>query len=209
MTKIITYDSTLRDGEQSEGVSLSLEDKLRIAWRLDEFGIDIIEGGFPGSNPKDIAFFRELREHPLKHARIAAFGSTCKKGVLAADDPGLVSLIDSGAPIVAIVGKTWDAQVERALLTSLDENLRMISDSIAFLKEHDLEVVFDAEHFFDGYRANPDYALACVCAAAQAGADSIDLCDTNGGSLPHQIEEAILAGGNHRRPEYANRHPLP
>ena len=192
MTKIITYDSTLRDGEQSEGVSLSLEDKLRIAWRLDEFGIDIIEGGFPGSNPKDIAFFRELREHPLKHARIAAFGSTCKKGMPAADDPGLISLIESGAPIVAIVGKAWDAQVERALLTSLDENLRMISDSIAFLKEHDLEVVFDAEHFFDGYRANPDYALACVRAAAQAGANSIDLCDTNGGSLPHQIEEAIL-----------------
>ena len=162
MTKIITYDSTLRDGEQSEGVSLSLEDKLRIAWRLDEFGIDIIEGGFPGSNPKDIAFFRELREHPLKHARIAAFGSTCKKGVLAADDPGLVSLVESGAPIVAIVGKAWDAQVERALLTSLDENLRMISDSIAFLKEHDLEVVFDAEHFFDGYAGDSAYALKAI-----------------------------------------------
>ena len=146
-----------------------MEDKLRIAWRLDEFGIDIIEGGFPSSNPKDISFFRELREHPLKHARIAAFGSTCKKSVSAAEDPGLASLIESGAPVVAIVGKTWDAQVERALQTSLDENLRMISDSIAFLKEHDLEVVFDAEHFFDGFQVNPDYALACVCAAARAG----------------------------------------
>ncbi|MBO4352687.1 MAG: citramalate synthase [Eggerthellaceae bacterium] len=193
MAKIITYDTTLRDGEQSEGVILSLEDKLRIARRLDEFGIDIIEGGFPASNPKDIAFFRELSEHPLEHARIAAFGSTCKKGVPASKDPGLTNLVESGASIVAIVGKTWDAQVERALLTSLDENLRMISDSIAFLKEHDREVVFDAEHFFDGFRTNPDYALACVRAAAQAGADSIDLCDTNGGSLPHQIEEAVLA----------------
>lgn len=193
MPKIITYDTTLRDGEQSEGVTLSLEDKLRIARRLDEFGIDIVEGGFPASNPKDIAFFHELREHPLKHARIAAFGSTCKKDVAAQDDPGLADLIESGAPIAAIVGKTWDAQVERALLTTLDENLRMIGDSVAHLKAHGLEVVFDAEHFFDGYRANADYALACLRAAARAGADSIDLCDTNGGMLPFQIEEGVSA----------------
>ena len=178
MTKVVTYDSTLRDGEQSEGVTLSLEDKLRIARRLDAFGIDIIEGGFPASNPKDIAFFRELREHPLSHARIAAFGSTCRKGVVAADDPGLADLIASGAPVAAIVGKAWDEQVTRALQTTLDENLRMISDSVAYLKAHGLEVVFDAEHFFDGYKANPDYAFACVSAAADAGADSVDLCDT-------------------------------
>lgn len=193
MAKIITYDSTLRDGEQSEGITLSLEDKLRIARRLDKFGIDIVEGGFPSSNPKDVAFFRELREHPLEHARIAAFGSTCKKGVAADEDPALAELVESGAPVVAIVGKTWDAQVERALQASLDENLRMIRDSVAFLKGRGLEVVFDAEHFFDGFAANQAYALECVRAAASAGADSIDLCDTNGGSLPHQVEAAVLA----------------
>ena len=188
MSKIITYDTTLRDGEQSEGVTLSLEDKLRIARRLDEFGVDIIEGGFPASNPKDIAFFRELREHPLKHARIAAFGATCKRGVPASEDQGLADLLASRAPVVAIVGKTWDAQVELALRTTLDENLRMISDSVAYLKSRGREVVFDAEHFFDGYKANPEYALKCVLAAARAGADSIDLCDTNGGMLPFEID---------------------
>ncbi|MBP3866676.1 MAG: citramalate synthase, partial [Eggerthellaceae bacterium] len=193
MTKIVTYDSTLRDGEQSEGITLSLEDKLRIARRLDEFGVDIVEGGFPSSNPKDVAFFREMREHPLKHARIAAFGSTCKKDVPADEDPALAGLVASGAPVVAIVGKAWDAQVERALQTTLDENLRMIRESVAYLKSYDLEVVFDAEHFFDGYVANPSYALECVRAAAEAGADSVDLCDTNGGSLPHQVEAAVLA----------------
>ena len=192
MQKVLTYDTTLRDGEQSEGVTLSLEDKLRIAHRLDEFGVDVIEGGFPSSNPKDIAFFREMREHPLSHARIAAFGSTRRKDIAAKDDTGLADLIASGAPIVAIVGKTWDAQVTRALQTSLDENVRMIADSVRYLKEHDLEVVFDAEHFFDGYKANPEYALSCVRAAADAGADSIDLCDTNGGSLPFEVE-AIVA----------------
>ena len=192
MQKVLTYDTTLRDGEQSEGVTLSLEDKLRIAHRLDEFGVDVIEGGFPSSNPKDIAFFREMCEHPLSHARIAAFGSTRRKDIAAENDAGLADLIASGAPIVAIVGKTWDAQVTRALQTSLDENVRMIADSVRYLKEHDLEVVFDAEHFFDGYKANPEYALSCVRAAADAGADSIDLCDTNGGSLPFEVE-AIVA----------------
>ena len=191
MTKIITYDTTLRDGEQSEGVTLSLEDKLRIARRLDAFGIDIIEGGFPASNPKDIAFFRELRAHPLEHARIAAFGSTCRKGVKPEDDQGLADLVESGAPVVAIVGKTWDEQVTRALQASLDENLRMIADSVSFLKAHGLEVVFDAEHFFDGYKSNPGYALDCLLAAAQAGADSLDLCDTNGGTLPFEMSDII------------------
>ena len=193
MTRIVTYDTTLRDGEQAEGVTLSLEDKLRIARRLDEFGIDVIEGGFPASNPKDIAFFRELREHPLAHARIAAFGATCKKGVAAAQDCGLSDLLASGAPVVAIVGKAWDAQVERVLRATLDENMRMISDSVSYLKQQGREVVFDAEHFFDGYKANPSYALDCVMAAARAGADSIDLCDTNGGSLPFDVEEGVRA----------------
>ena len=173
---IFTYDCTLRDGEQCEGISLSLDDKLRIVERLDAFGIDFIEGGFPASNPKDIEFFRRVREMPLAHARIAAFGSTCKKGTPADQDQGLADLIECGAPVATIVGKTWDAQVTRALQTTLKENLRMIADSVAYLKAHGLTVVFDAEHFFDGYKANPDYALACVRAASEAGADSIDLC---------------------------------
>ncbi|MEG0418279.1 citramalate synthase [Gordonibacter sp.] len=193
MAKILTYDGTLRDGEQSEGITLSLEDKLRIVERLDAFGIDAIEGGFPASNPKDIAFFERMRTMPLTHARLAAFGSTCKKGVAAEDDRGLADLVACGAPIVTIVGKTWDAQVTRALQTTLDENLRMIRDSVAYLKSQGLEVVFDAEHFFDGYAANADYALACVREASQAGADSIDLCETNGGALPHQVEAAVAA----------------
>lgn len=191
--KIYTYDSTLRDGGQSEGIALSLEDKLRIVERLDAFGIDIIEGGFPASNPKDIAFFERVRALPLKHARIAAFGSTCKKGVAAAADPELANLVASGAPVVTIVGKTWDAQVEHALLTTLEENLRMISDSVAFLVQQRREVVFDAEHFFDGYKANSSYALACVQAASAAGAHSVDLCDTNGGALPHEVAEIVAA----------------
>lgn len=193
MAKIITYDSTLRDGEQSEGVTLSLQDKLRVARRLDEFGIDIIEGGFPASNPKDIAFFQELQEHPLAHARLAAFGPTCRKDASAREDAGLAALVASGAPVIAVVGKAWDEQVTRALRTTLDENLRMISDSISFLKGCGREVVFDAEHFFDGYKANPEYALACACAAAAAGADSIDLCETNGGSLPFEVEKITSA----------------
>lgn len=193
MDKVLIYDTTLRDGAQSEGVALSLEDKLRIARRLDEFGVDIIEGGFPASNPKDVAFFAQLREKPLKHARLAAFGPTCKKGVAACDDEGLADLLASGAAVVALVGKTWDAQVERALRTTLDENLRMITDSVRFLKEHGVEVVFDAEHFFDGYKSNARYALACLRAASDAGADSVDLCDTNGACLPHEVEEAVRA----------------
>ena len=187
MARIRTYDTTLRDGEQAEGVALSLQDKLLIARRLDEFGIDVIEGGFPASNPKDLAFFKELSEHPLSHARLAAFGSTCRKGVLAAHDQGISDLLESGAPIVAIVGKTWDLQVDRALQTTLAENLRMIEDSVAYLKSRNREVVFDAEHFFDGYRSNSPYALSCLHAAVRAGADSIDLCDTNGGTLPFEI----------------------
>ena len=183
--RVYTYDCTLRDGEQGEGISLSLEDKLRIVQRLDALGVDFVEGGFPASNPKDIEFFKRVRELPLEHARIAAFGSTCRKDVAAADDAGLADLLASGAPVVTIVGKTWDAQVTRALQTSLEENLRMISDSVAYLKEQGRIVVFDAEHFFDGYKANAAYALECVAAASRAGADSVDLCETYGGALPH------------------------
>ena len=191
--RICTYDCTLRDGEQGEGISLSLEDKLRIVERLDAFGIDVIEGGFPASNPKDIAFFERVRTMGLAHARIAAFGSTCRKGVPAAEDAGLADLLASGAPIITIVGKAWDEQVTRALQATLEENLRMIADSVAHLKAHGAEVVFDAEHFFDGYKANPVYALSCVEAAANAGADAICLCETNGGTLPFEVEEAVRA----------------
>ena len=192
-TRIYTYDSTLRDGEQCEGITLSLADKLAIVRRLDEFGIDYIEGGFPASNPKDVAFFREVAVMDLKHAQIAAFGSTCKKGVAAAEDPGLADLIACGAPVVTIVGKTWDAQVERALQTTLEENLRMIGESVAHLKAAGRHVVFDAEHYFDGFKANRDYALACVGAAVEAGADSVDLCETNGGALPFEVEQIVAA----------------
>lgn len=191
--RIYTYDTTLRDGEQCEGVTLSLEDKLAIVRRLDEFGIDFIEGGFPASNPKDVAFFQGVAAMDLRHAQIAAFGSTCKKGVAAAEDAGLADLLACGAPVVTIVGKTWDAQVERALQTTLDENLRMIADSVAYLAAAGRRVVFDAEHFFDGYKANPDYALACIGAALEAGAASVDLCETNGGALPFEVEEIVAA----------------
>ncbi len=191
IAKIRTYDSTLRDGEQCEGVSLSLEDKLKVVARLDDFGIDVIEGGFPASNPKDIAFFKRMAEMDLKHAKIAAFGNTCKKGVSAERDAGLRDLLESGAPVVTIVGKTWDAQVTRALQTTLEENLRMIRDSVTHLKAAGREVVFDAEHFFDGFAANSAYALECIRVAHEAGADSIDLCETNGGWLPFQVEEVV------------------
>ena len=189
--KVLTYDSTLRDGEQSEGITLSLEDKLQIVKRLDEFGIDFIEGGYPASNPKDIAFFQQVKSLKLKHATVTAFGSTCKKGLAAENDPGLADLLASGATAIAIVGKTWDKQVELALQTTLEENLRMIRESIGYLKSKGVRVIFDAEHFFDGYKANADYALACVKAAYDAGADSIDLCETNGGALPFEVEETV------------------
>lgn len=190
---IFTYDSTLRDGEQCEGISLSLEDKLLIARRLDEFGIDFIEGGFPASNPKDIAFFKAMREIPLSHSKIVAFGNTCKKGIAVEEDKGLHDLLESGAPVITIVGKAWDEQVTRALQTTLDENLRMIRDSVKYLKSFDRCVVFDAEHFFDGYKANAEYAVECIRAAVQAGADSVDLCETNGGALPFEVEEIVSA----------------
>lgn len=189
--KVYTFDTTLRDGEQCEGITLSLEDKLRIVKRLDQFGIDVIEGGFPASNPKDIAFFEDVKKLDLQHARIAAFGSTCKKGIPANEDGGLADLVGSGAPVVTIVGKTWDEQVTRALRTTLKENLRMIRDSVEFLKAADREVVFDAEHFFDGYKANPKYAMACLKAAVEAGVDALDLCETNGGALPFEVEEIV------------------
>lgn len=192
MNRVILYDTTLRDGTQGEGVSLSCDDKLKIARRLDEFGMDYIEGGWPGSNPKDMEFFeRAQQELQLTHAKIAAFGSTCKADVNPADDPQIGLLIQAQTPVVTIFGKSWDLHVNEVLRTSLEENLRMIRESVRYLKAHDKEVVYDAEHFFDGYRANPEYALATLQAAIIGGADSITLCDTNGGSLPWQVAEAV------------------
>lgn len=184
------YDTTLRDGAQREGMSLTLEDKLKIAQKLDELGIHYIEGGFPGSNPKDKAFFAEAEKMNLK-ARLVAFGSTRRRDVKAADDANIKALTAVETPVVCLVGKCWDLHVTEALRTSLDENLRMIADSIAFLKKEGREAVFDAEHFFDAYRANPDYALKTLLAAADAGADWLVLCDTNGGSLPFEVAETV------------------
>lgn len=192
--KVILYDTTLRDGTQGEGIALSADDKLRIARRLDEFGMHYIEGGWPGSNPKDIQFFeRAQHELDLKQARLAAFGSTCKAGVDPADDEQVQLLIRANTPVVTIFGKTWDLHVTEVLRTTLDENLRMIRETVRYLKSHGKEVIYDAEHFFDGYRANPEYALSTLKAAIIGGADSIVLCDTNGGSLPWQIGEAVDA----------------
>lgn len=193
MSAIQTYDTTLRDGEQCEGISLSLKDKLLIARALDDFGIDVIEGGFPASNPKDAAFFKAIAEDPFKHAKLAGFGSTCKKGVQPSEDGGLRGLLECGAPVVTIVGKAWDEQVTRALQASLEENLRMIGSSVRYLKDAGRYVVFDAEHYFDGFASNRDYALACVREASQAGADCICLCETNGGALPFDVEAVVAA----------------
>jgi 2-isopropylmalate synthase len=189
--KVYLYDTTLRDGTQGEGVSLSVEDKVKIARRLDQFGIDFIEGGWPGSNPKDMAFFERMKELPLSHAKVAAFGSTCRPGVDAADDENLRALLASGAQVATIFGKSWDLHVTEALKTTLEENLRMVRDSVAYLKSQGLTVIFDAEHFFDGYKHNPVYALRVLEAAESAGADWLVLCDTNGGSLPHEIAEIV------------------
>ena len=192
MAKVEIYDTTLRDGTQQEGVSLSVEDKLKIARKLDEMGIDYIEGGWPGANPKDAEFFQRAQSLDLKHARLAAFCSTRRANGSAETDPTLRHALDANTPVVTMVGKTWDMHVTHVLETNLEENLAMISDSVAFFKRHGKTVLLDAEHFFDGFKANPDYALQCVRAAADAGADTVVLCDTNGGALPHEVA-AIVA----------------
>lgn len=191
--QVLIYDTTLRDGAQAEGVAFTVEDKVKIALRLDELGVHYIEGGWPGSNPKDIEFFERIRGIRWKNSKIAAFGATCRAGARAEDDVLLKQLVNSSAPVIAIFGKSWDYHVINVLRTTREENLRMIRDSVAFLKSTGREVVFDAEHFFDGFRADPEYALQTVAAAVEAGADLVALCDTNGGSLPWQIEEGVRA----------------
>jgi 2-isopropylmalate synthase len=187
MQEITLYDTTLRDGTQAEDISFTVEDKLRIARKIDELGIHYIEGGWPGSNPKDMRFFNEVQEIPLKHAQIVAFGSTVKSGTAPEEDRNLKSLIKAKTGVVTIFGKSWDVHVKSALRISLKENVKLIADTITYLKKQCDQVFFDAEHFFDGCKANPSYALQTVKAAAQSGADCVILCDTNGGTLPDQL----------------------
>jgi 2-isopropylmalate synthase len=184
---VTIYDTTLRDGTQREGMSLSVEDKVRIATKLDLLGVHYIEGGFPGSNPKDIEFFERARDLKLETAVITAFGSTRRKDTPAEGDPGLAALLDTGCKALCIFGKAWDVHVTETLQTTLAENVAMVSDSVALLKAADREVFFDAEHFFDGYKADATYALEVCQAAVEAGADAVVLCDTNGGTLPHEV----------------------
>ncbi|OEF98233.1 citramalate synthase [Desulfuribacillus alkaliarsenatis] len=191
MKNVYIYDTTLRDGTQGEGISFSSEDKLKVAKKLDSLGVAYIEGGWPGSNPKDLEFFKQASKASFKNAKLTAFGSTRRAFCSPADDSNLNFLIESGAKAIAIFGKTWDFQVIEALRTTLEENLKMIEDSVAYLKSNSLEVIFDAEHFFDGYKANPEYAIEALKAAERGGADCLALCDTNGGSLPHEIEDIV------------------
>lgn len=193
MTKVEIYDTTLRDGAQGEGISFSVEDKLKIARRLDQMGFDYIEGGWPGSNPKDNEFFQKAKEISWQHAKLSAFGSTRRANTKASEDRNLQTILDAGVKVAAIVGKSWDFHVTNALQTTLEENLAMVSDSVAFLVSHGIEVIFDAEHYFDGYKANPAYALEVLETAAKAGAQVVVLCDTNGGTLPWEIELATRA----------------
>jgi 2-isopropylmalate synthase len=185
------YDTTLRDGTQGEGISFSVTDKLLIAQRLDQFGVDYIEGGFPGSNPRDITFFQEAQKLSLKHARLAAFGSTRRAGGKAAEDSQLRALVESGMPVTAIVGKTWTLHVTEILRTTPEENLAMIEDSTRYLVAQGCEVVYDAEHFFDGYKADPEYAIRTLAAAMRGGAANLTLCDTNGGTLVDDFKEIV------------------
>ncbi|NPV08882.1 MAG: citramalate synthase [Anaerolineae bacterium] len=189
MDRIILYDTTLRDGAQQEGISFSLDDKIKVARRLDRFGVHYIEGGWPGSNPKDVEFFQAARHLHLENAVLTAFGSTCRASVAAEDDANLRMLLEAETPAVAIFGKSWDLHVFEVLRTTLDNNLRMIEQSVALLRSHGREVIFDAEHFFDGYKANPEYALETLQAAVRGGASTLVLCDTNGGSLVAEVSE--------------------
>jgi 2-isopropylmalate synthase len=201
MKKIQIYDTTLRDGSQGEDISFSLEDKLHIVKKLDDLGVDYVEGGWPGSNSKDIAFFHRAQELKLKHAKLAAFGSTRHPRHSLAHDRNLHALLEANTPVVTIFGKTWDLHVKVALGISLEENLELIRESVAFLKSEGKEVIYDAEHFFDGFKADSSYALATLEVAEEAGADTIVLCDTNGGTLTGDIGERFqVAAKKVKRP---------
>ena len=191
MPDLELYDATLRDGMQGEGMSLSAGEKLRVAHRLDELGVDFVEAGFPSSNPKELELFALLERETFGHAQIAAFGMTRRREATAPADAGLRVLADCFAPVCTLVGKTWSLHLEKVVRVDREENLRMIAESLGFLVDQDKRVVYDAEHFFDGWRDDRDYALACLRAAADAGAETVVPCDTNGGSLPPMIDEAM------------------
>ena len=190
--EIAIYDTTLRDGSQGEGISFSLQDKLTIAARLAEFGIDYIEGGYPLSNEKDVEFFSRIRKMDMGSSRVCAFGMTRRRGMKASDDPGMQALLSAQTPACTVVGKSWDFHATEVLSVSLEENIAMIGDSVEFLARH-CEVVYDAEHFFDGFKANPEYASLTIRTAAEAGAKWIVLCDTNGGTLPEEVSQIVAA----------------
>jgi len=185
--KVFLYDTTLRDGAQAEGINFSVAGKLKLARKMDEYGIDYIEGGFPGSNPKDMEFFEAIRQQPLQRAKLTAFGSTRHARTPVAKDPIVMALLAAQTPVVTIFGKTWKLHVKDVLRTSLKENRAMIKETVAYLKEHGREVMFDAEHFFDGFKDDPEFALDALRAATEGGADWLVLCDTNGGCLPHEV----------------------
>src|ERR1043165_2862410 len=189
------YDTTLRDGSQGEGINFSVADKLRIAEHLDAFGVHYIEGGWPGSNPKDIEFFAEAKKKHYKHARLAAFGATRRKDVAVAQDEQVRLLLEAETPVITIFGKTWLLHVKEVLRATPEENLAMIADTVRYLKDHGKYVIYDAEHCFDGYKDDPAYALATYQAAEKAGADIVVLCDTNGGCLPAEIREITQVVG--------------
>ncbi|PWH16597.1 MAG: citramalate synthase [Anaerolineae bacterium] len=191
MNAIQIYDTTLRDGTQAEGFNLSANDKVRIAQKLDELGVAFIEGGWPGSNPKDAEFFVRAHDMDWKHALIAAFGSTCRVKAGPEDDANIKALLDSRAPVCTIFGKSWTLHVKEVLLTTLEDNLRIIEQSVAYLRSQNRRVIYDAEHFFDGYKADPVYALETLRAAIRGGAETVVLCDTNGGTLPWEVEQII------------------
>ena len=185
------YDTTLRDGTQAENFNLSVDDKIRITRKLDELGIDYVEGGWPGSNPMSVEYFRRIKDVRLDHAKVAAFGSTRHFKNPPEEDPNLRALVDAGTPVITIFGKSWDVHVHDALRIELKDNLRIIEDSLAFLRQHAEVLFYDAEHFFDGFKKNPDYALATLGRAVAGGAETLILCDTNGGTLPHEISPII------------------
>ncbi|MCR6544367.1 citramalate synthase [Dehalobacterium formicoaceticum] len=195
MGKIVVLDTTLRDGTQGEGISLSVEDKLKITVKLDALGIPYIEGGWPGSNPKDIEYFQRVQKLSLQQAKITAFSSTRRPGISVEEDSNIQELLKAGTPAVTLFGKSWDLHVVQALNTTLEENLAMIKDTVSFFKAAGREVIYDAEHFFDGYKSNSQYALTTIRAAADAGADWVVLCDTNGGMLPSEIGEIVTVAG--------------
>jgi len=193
MTRVTIYDTTLRDGSQTEGISFSINDKIKITEKLDDLGVHYIEGGWPGSNPKDRGFFQAMKKKKLKNSILAAFGSTCRANTSATEDKNLRELIHSKTQTITIFGKSWDLHVTDVLKTTLDENLKMIFDSVNFLKKNKREVFYDAEHFFDATKRNPDYAFKTILAAQEAGADCVILCDTNGGTLPEEVKKIVRA----------------